>query len=67
MGIDRENHLFRNLSDFFTGKIERSVYNRRRRKLAVYTDQIRLKLAETCYQLNSSRLASSCIEERMKT
>ena len=47
MGIDNENHLFRNLSDFFTGKIERSVYNRRRRKLAVYTDQIRLKLAET--------------------
>ncbi len=38
MGIDSENHLFRNLSDFFTDKIERSVYNRRRRKLAIYTD-----------------------------
>ena len=47
MGIDSENHLFRNLPESFTNKIERSVYNRRRRKLAVYTDQIRLKLAET--------------------
>ena len=47
MGIDSENHLFRNLPEFFTDKIDRSVYNRRRRKLAVYTDQVRLKLAET--------------------
>ena len=47
MGIDSESHLFRNLPGYFTDKIERSVYNRRRRRLAFYTDKIRLKLAET--------------------
>lgn len=47
MGIDSENHLFRNLPTSFTEKIERSVYNRRRRKLSCYTDQIRMKLAQT--------------------
>ena len=62
MGIDSENHLFRNLPGFFTDKIERSVYNRRRRKLAVYTDQIRMKLAETfnefedCFVIDSMPL-----------
>jgi len=62
MGIDSENHLFRNLPESFTDKIERSVYNRRRRKLAVYTDQIRLKLAETfnefedCFVIDSMPL-----------
>ncbi len=62
MGIDSENHLFRNLSDFFSDKIEPSVCTRRRRKLAIYADQIRLKLAETfnefedCYIIDSMPL-----------
>ena len=47
MGFDSENHLFRNLPKFFTDKIERSVYNRRRRKLSFFTNQIRIKLAQT--------------------
>lgn len=46
MGIDSENHLFRNLPQSFTQKIERSVYNRRRRKLVEKTHQIRMKLAQ---------------------
>ena len=62
MGIDSENHLFRNLPESFTNKIERSVYNQRRRKLAVYTEQIRLKLAgtfnefEDCFVIDSMPL-----------
>jgi len=47
MGIDSENHLFRNLNKVFTDRIERTVYNRRRRKLLVITNQIRMKLSQT--------------------
>src|SRR5690606_1052602 len=46
MGIDSENHLFRNLPDLLKTKIERSVYNRRKRKLAFAINEIRLKLAQ---------------------
>ncbi len=46
MGIDSENDLFRKLPKIIFSKIERSVYNRRRRKLATHLDNIRLKLAE---------------------
>lgn len=45
MGIDSENDLFRKLPELICTKIERSVYNRRRRKLANDLDKIRLKLA----------------------
>ena len=45
MGVDSENDLFRRLPLSFTSKIERSVYKRRRRKLADHIDKIRLKLA----------------------
>jgi len=45
MGIDSENDLFRKLPKTISSKIERSVYNRRRRKLVSYIDNIRLKLA----------------------
>jgi hypothetical protein len=47
MGIDSENHLFRTLPKFFTQKIERTVYNRRRRRLMNFTNQIRMKLFQT--------------------
>jgi len=46
MGIDSENNLFRLLPEPMLSKIERSVYNRRRRKLADQIDSIRLKLAQ---------------------
>lgn len=45
MGIDSENDLFRKLPKSIGSKIERSVYNRRRRKLANELNHIRLKLA----------------------
>ncbi|WP_204244196.1 IS982 family transposase, partial [Wocania ichthyoenteri] len=45
MGIDSESNLFRQLPDIISSKINRSVYNRRRRKLANHIDAIRLKLA----------------------
>ena len=47
MGIDSENDLFRKLHLRISSKIERSVYNRRRRKLSDYIDTIRLKLASS--------------------
>lgn len=45
MGIDSESTLFRQLRLPFLIKIERSVYNRRRRNLIFHLDVIRLKLA----------------------
>ena len=47
MGIDSENDLFRKLPINISEKIERSVYNRRRRKLANALNTIRVKLAST--------------------
>jgi len=45
MGIDSENDLFRKLPKIISCKIDRSVYNRRRRRLVTHLDAIRLKLA----------------------
>jgi len=46
MGIDSENHLFRNLPKALSCKIERSIYNRRKRRLSEQINSIRLKLAK---------------------
>ncbi len=47
MSIDSENQLFRYLNNTCLSKlIERSVYNRRRRKLFFYIEQVRMKLSE---------------------
>lgn len=48
MSIDSENDLFRKLPVSISEKIERSVYNRRRKRLVMYLDKIRLKLA-SCF------------------
>lgn len=45
MGIDSENHLFRHIPNTLGQKIDRSVYNRRKRRLADKINDIRLKLA----------------------
>ncbi len=45
MGIDSESDLFRKLPQTISSKIDRSVYNRRKRRLAKHIDCIRLKLA----------------------
>ncbi len=45
MGVDSEHQLFRILSNSILSKIERSVYNRRKRRLFPYIEQIRGKIA----------------------
>jgi|SRR5690606_9488254 len=46
MGIDSENDLFRKLPSCLGNKIDRTVYNRRKRRLMPYQNSIRMKLAE---------------------
>lgn len=46
LGIDSESQLFRKLPVTLSGFIERSVYNRRKRKLFEFQEQIRRKLYE---------------------
>jgi hypothetical protein len=46
MGIDSESHLFRHLPFALNNKIERSIYNRRKRRLSSNLDEIRLRLAK---------------------
>lgn len=45
MGIDSENHLFRQIPTTIKSKIERSVYNRRKRRLANSINDLRMKIA----------------------
>lgn len=45
MGIDSEYQLFRCLPSFLSCKIERSVYNRRKRKLFYPREELRRKIA----------------------
>jgi hypothetical protein len=47
LGIDSECQLFRLLPLVLVSRIERSVYNRRKRKLFCYQEQLRLKLAKS--------------------
>jgi hypothetical protein len=62
MGIDSENDFFRKLPKTLSLKIERSVYNRRRRRLVDLLDDLRLKLAshfnefEDCFVVDSMPL-----------
>ena len=45
MSIDSENHLFRQIPETIRCKIERSVYNRRKRRLANTINDLRMKIA----------------------
>lgn len=62
MGIDNECQLFRSLPASFFGRIERSVYKRRKRKLFPYLENLRMKLVErvdrfeNCYIVDSMPL-----------
>lgn len=47
MGIDSESHLFLHIPVTIRQKIDRSVYNRRKRRLANKIDEIRIKLARS--------------------
>tara|TARA_B100001778_G_scaffold132102_1_gene108773 strand:- start:132 stop:1010 length:879 start_codon:yes stop_codon:yes gene_type:complete len=46
MGIDSEHQLFRVLPEPISSRIDRSVYNRRKRKLFAFMEQIRQQLSE---------------------
>ena len=46
LSIDSECQLFRKIPESIKSKIERSVFNRRRRKLFPYIEQIRTKIAQ---------------------
>ena len=46
MGIDSERQLFRLLPPSLCERIERSVYNRRKRKLFPFIELIRLRISE---------------------
>ena len=46
MSIDSENHLFCHLPDTIKCKIERTVYNRRKRKLVNNINNLRMKIAK---------------------
>lgn len=59
LGIDSESDLFRKLPDSITSKIERSVYNRRRRGLVKQMDEIRLKLASRFNQFEDIFIVDS--------
>jgi len=46
LSIDSECQLFRKIPESIKSKIERSVFNRRRRKLFPYIEEIRIKIAQ---------------------
>jgi hypothetical protein len=46
MGLDSECQLFRKMPDSLTSKIERSVYNKRKRKLFFAMSELREKISE---------------------
>lgn len=61
-GLDSERHLFRQLPSTLAGLIDRSVFNRRRRQLAVHVERFRQRLltdlapAEDTYFVDSMPL-----------
>lgn len=46
LSIDSEYQLFRKLPNNLSDRIERSVYNRRKRRLFAYIEKLRLKMSE---------------------
>ncbi|MBV7282870.1 IS982 family transposase, partial [Corynebacterium sp. TAE3-ERU30] len=67
MSIDSENDLFRKLPTFLSSKIERSVYNKRKRKLAEYIEQVRAKLASNFNEFEDYFIVDSMPLEVCKT
>ncbi|MFV0140145.1 IS982 family transposase [Empedobacter falsenii] len=47
MGIDSENHLFRQIPQAIKYKIKRSVYNRRKRRFGSKINDLRIKIARS--------------------
>ncbi len=66
--IDSEHQLFREIeSTFLHGKIERSVYNRRKRKLFPFIEQIRMKMVEKLNEFEDYFVVDSMPLEVCKT
>lgn len=71
LGIDSERYLFKQLPPELQGKIERSVYNRRRRQLAGKMEQLRQRIvarlspSADCYLVDSMPL-EACKLSRAK-
>ena len=70
-GIDSENYLFQHLPDPVKGRIERSVYNRRRRALAFKINQLQQTMAaqintDETYHLIDSMPVEICKLARAK-
>lgn len=59
LGIDSEHDLFRKLPLYFKGKIERSVFNRRRRRLFGHIEHIRKELADILNQNEETFIVDS--------
>ena len=59
MGIDSENHLFRQIPKTIKCKIERSVYNRRKRRLANSINDLRMKIAKSFNEFEKSFIIDS--------
>lgn len=59
LGIDSERYLFRQLPDELKGKIERSVYNKRRRKLGLKMEWFRKKIATMLEPAQTDHLIDS--------
>src|SRR5690554_1644894 len=65
--IDSEHQLFRDLKgSSLDGKIERSVYNRRKRKLFPYLEQIRQKMVARCNEFENYFVVDSMLLEVCK-
>ena len=59
MGIDSDYQLFRFLPESLRSRIERSVYNRRKRKLFYPREQIRKQMADTISSNSSYYIVDS--------
>ncbi len=59
LSIDSERQLFRMLPKVLNAKIERSVYNRRRRQLYNKTEEFRKRLSTTIVSIDSYHLVDS--------
>jgi len=67
MGIDSEHQLFRNLtSTRFNNLIDRTVYNRRKRKLVSHIENIRMIISEKFNQFEDYFIVDSMPLEACK-
>lgn len=66
MGIDSENHLFRHIPETIRQKIDRSVYNRCKHRLANKINKIRMKLARSFSEFEKLFIVDSMPIEKCK-